>query len=169
VKKTLGNRVLHKFLCAACLSLCVTPGISGEGDPDGREFQGVIIGLARVSVPPGPGERYSTFPPVANVKIYLSDDAQLLAGGTDPVTIAFSGADGRFTLWDLLRGGGRRKVTGVWSPAEGSPITAHVTADEVTGPRYNPDYLPTADKFRQSHNVGSVNIGFSRPFPVPAL
>jgi hypothetical protein len=168
VKQIIRNRFLLGVTGAVFLSLCMSPGISGERDPDGHEFEGVIIGLARVSVPPGPGERDSTFPPVANVKIYLTDDAQLLAGGSDPGTIAFSGANGRFTLWDLSRGGGRRKLTGVWSPAEGGSITAQVTVYEVTGPRYNPDFLPLANKFRQSHNVGSVNIGFSSPFPVPA-
>jgi hypothetical protein len=125
------------------------------------------MGIARISVPPGPSQTGFTFQPVANVKIYLSDDAQILAGGAEPSIIAISQADGKFTFWDPAIGGGRRDVAAVWTPPGGIAITAHVTATEVMARQTEANSLPAADTLRHSKNSGWVTLLFNPPVPAP--
>ena len=165
MKQSLVNRVLPKFLCAAFLSLCITAGISGERDPDGRDadLQGVLLSVARVSIP---GQRSPVFQAVANVKVYLTDDAQLQAGNAEPGTVAFSGTDGKLALWDPKFGGGKRSVMAVWTTPDGSLLNGRAEGSEMTTRAPGPNAAPAPLTFWQTKNVGWVIVGFSFPVPI---
>jgi hypothetical protein len=167
VKKTLVNRVLLKFLCVAFLSLCIAAGIAAERDADGRDpdFQGVLLSVTRISIP---GQRNPVFLDVGNIKVYLTDDPQLQAGGLEPGNVAFSRADGRLVLWDPKFGGGKRSVMAVWTAPDGNPLTARFEGSEMAIRPAGPDSAPRPKTFWDTKNIGWVIIGFSSPVPIPA-
>ena len=173
MQKTFGNRRLRAFSCTVLLSLGFALAMMAASEPAGLEAQGVLMGIARISILPGPGQRGFTFQPVANAKIYLSDDAQLLAGGTEPGIVAISQEDGKFTFWDPSVGGGRRDVTAVWTPPGSSAITSHMTTTEVMARSSDADSRPAAETLRKSKNSGWVTLLFnpqaSAPLSAPAM
>jgi hypothetical protein len=160
VKQTLGNRVLPRFFGAVFLLLCITLGISCERERDGREFQGAVMGFANLIVRQGLSDRDWTYQRLANVKVFFTNDAQLQAGGSEPGIVAFSRADGGFILWDPSIGGGRHNVTAIWAPPDHVSETAHQVGDEGEARPLGPNYVPSEDTFRKTHNVGWAPLQF---------
>jgi hypothetical protein len=155
-----GNRALPRFSCAVLLFLCIALGISCERERDGRDFQGGVMGFANLYVRHGLSDKDSTFQRLANVKVYFTNDAQLQAGESEPGIIAFSRADGAFILWDPLIGGGKRNVTAIWAPPDRNSETAHQVGDEGEARALGPNYVPSEDTFRKTHNVGWAPLLF---------
>ncbi len=135
---------------------------SFERDLVGVASQGVLVGKVLRTIPPGPGQVSPTYIGIPGAKVYLSDDAQLASGGSQPGKMAVSQADGTFSLWDPKLGGGTRKVT-----ATTGSETIEATAFEVDAAQPDPLYFPNAQIFQEYRNLGKVNITFPPAVPPP--
>jgi hypothetical protein len=123
---------------------------------------GLIVGKVRRIVPPAAGQTDPTYVGIAGAEVYLSDDAQLGAGASQPGEVAISQDDGTFSIWDPRLGGGTRKVTAVFGKE-----TVEATAFEVDAAQPDPVFFPNVDIFRYYRNVGKVSIAFPPLAPPP--
>ncbi len=123
---------------------------------------GLIVGKVRRIVPPGPGQTDPTYAGISGAEVYLSDDAQLGGGASQPGEVAISQDDGTFSIWDRRLGGGTRKVTATYGKE-----TVEATAFEVDAAQPDPVFFPNVEIFRYYRNVGKVSIAFPPLAPPP--
>ncbi|HEY6308046.1 MAG TPA: Ig-like domain-containing protein, partial [Candidatus Angelobacter sp.] len=140
----------------------VQNALNPSADPNqpGIGSQGLIVGRALQTVPPGPGQTEPTFTPLAGATVWIG------SGDSPGQNVAItSDACGTFTIFDPQLGGGLRTISAI-SP-NGGP-TMHATAEEVNGVQTDDQtYLITEGLENTYRNIGRVTLTFSPVAPPP--
>lgn len=131
-----------------------------DANQPGIASQGLIVGKALQTIPPGPGQTEPTFAPLQGAIVWLGSSK------TQPsqnVAIT-SNACGEFTIFDPQLGGGPRTVT-AQSP---TGVILQSTANEVNGIQVDDaTFDVTAGLENQYRNIGHINFTFPPTTPPP--
>jgi hypothetical protein len=140
----------------------VTDALNPFADPNqpGIGSQGIIVGRALQTIPPGVGQVTPTFAPLAGATVWIG------TGDKPSKNVAVtSDSCGTFVIFDPQLGGGTRNISAT-SP-NGGP-TLHATADEVNGVQTDDQtYLVTEGLEHTYRNIGRVTLTFPPTTPPP--
>jgi Bacterial Ig-like domain/Viral BACON domain/Bacterial Ig domain len=120
--------------------------------------QGIITGKVRRTIAPTNGQQDPTFVGIAGAKVWKAEE------GENPSHVAITDAQGTFTLFDPVVGGGTRLIKVLLQTGE----ELEATAFEAGGPQ--PDdgfYGIDGNLYATYKNVGRVTVNFPALTPPP--